>query len=127
MNAARWAALLFLGTGIVQVLTVPSTLDHIARTGEHPLVFGNVRSLAGPFDALGVDAVIALGWAFVALGAVEIVTGLLLWQSRKVGGILAAVATVLGVPFWLGFALPAWLIVGPLRAALVARAWKSLR
>lgn len=127
MNPIRWAAILFFVTGLAQVVFVPQTVAHIARHREHPLVFPGVRGLAGPFDALGLDAVIVLGGLFVVLGAVELLVAALLWRSRKLGGVLAAALCFPSLVFWIGFALPGWLIVGPLRMVLVWRGRDRLR
>lgn len=108
MNPIRWAAILFFLTGMAGVLFVPQTVVHIARYREHPLVFPGVRGLAGPFDALGLDAVVVLGVFFVVLGAIELLVAALLWRSRKLGGVLAAVLFVPSLVFWIGFATP-WL------------------
>lgn len=127
MNPIRWAAILFFLTGVAEVVFVPQTVAHIARHREHPLVFPGVRGLAGPFDALGIDAVVVLGVLFVALGAIELLVAALLWRSRKLGGALAAVLFVPGLVFWIGFALPGWLIAGPLRMILVWRGRDRLK
>jgi hypothetical protein len=127
VNPIKVASVVYLATSLAQVLIVPITLDHIARYREHPLVFPGVRGLAGPFDALGIDAVVTLGWLFVALGAGELLVAALLWRSRKLGGLLASVLFLPGLLFWIGFLLPAWLVVGPIRMALVARGWRTLR
>ena len=127
VNQIRWASVMYLLTGLSQVIAVPFTVAHIAREREHPLVFPGVRGLAGPFDALGIDAVVMLGVLFIALGAIELLIAALLWRMRKLGAVLAFVLFLPGLFFWVGFALPGWLLVGPLRVVLVARGWKSLR
>ncbi len=121
------AAILFLLTGVAELVSVPADVAFIARNRAHPLVPPGVHALAGPFDGFGIDAVVALGWLFVAFGAAELAVAVLLWRSRRAGGVLAAVLFLPGLFFWIGFALPFWLFAGTVRIALVARAWNTLR
>jgi hypothetical protein len=123
----RSASVLYLLTGLAQLIGVAETVVYIAENGEHPLRFPGVRGLAGPFDALGVDAVVALGILFVGLGAIELIVAILLWRARRPGGLLAGVLYLPSLLFWIGFGLPGWLVVGPARMALVARGWRTLR
>jgi hypothetical protein len=119
VNPIRWAAILFLLRGIDGVLFVPQTVVHIAR--EHPLVFPGVRGFAGPFDALGLDAVVDAWRATRRPRRLRAARHRSPVGSRKLGGVLAAVLFVPSLAFRAGFALPGWLNVGPLRMVLVWR------
>jgi hypothetical protein len=49
---------------------------------------GQFRALAGPFEALGMDAMIVLALLFSAINLLQILAGWWLWKSRRKGGIL---------------------------------------
>jgi len=126
LTPIRWAAILFALTGLFGVTGVLATVIHLARYREHPLVVG-IRGLAGPFDALGIDAVVVLGGLFVALSAIELLIAQLLWRSRKLGGVLALLLFPASLLLWVGFAVPFWLVAGPVRMVLLGRGWRTLR
>jgi hypothetical protein len=86
-----------------------------------------IRGLAGPFAALGIDAVILLALLFIAINLTFILAGYWLWKSHRKGGILAISLLVLSTVFWWGFSLPIPPIVGLLLAGLLAIGWKNLR
>ena len=123
----KGAAVLGALFGAVTAVTTPPVLLELQRTGELPISFG-VRALGGgPFEALPVQTLMVLGWAFVGLNVLELLAARWLWQGRRRGAWLALVLTLAGAPLWIGFMLPYWLIAGPLRAFLLWRGWSSLR
>jgi len=123
----KGAAVLGALFGAVTAVTTPPVLLELQRTGELPISFG-VRALGGgPFEALPVQTLMVLGWAFVGLNVLELLAARWLWQGRRRGAWLAVLLSIAGAPFWIGFALPHWLIVGPLRVVLLWRGWASLR
>ena len=87
---------------------------------------GQIRGLAGPFEALGMDAMILLALLFSVVNLLFIPAGYWLWKSRRKGGMLADSLLALSAVFWWGFALPIPPIVGLLLAGLLAAGWKSL-
>jgi len=87
---------------------------------------GQIRGLAGPFEALGMDAMILLALLFIVINLLYVLAGYRLWKSRRTGGILAVSLLVLSAVFWWGFGLPIPPIVGLLLAGLLAAGWKSL-
>jgi hypothetical protein len=122
----RIAALLFIadvGFGIA----MPITLAHLARTGELPMSPFGFRSFSGPFESLGRDAFTGLGWALVAVCALDVLAGIWLWQGKRRGARLGLATTPLALALGIGFALPFLLLLAPIRAALVVAGWRSLR
>ncbi len=122
----RIAALLFIadaGFGIA----MPFTLAHLARTGELPISPFGFRSFSGPFEQLGQGAFTVLGWALVAVCALDVLGGIWLWQGRRRGARLGLAMTPFAVALGVGFALPFLLLLAPIRAGLVLAGWRSLR
>jgi hypothetical protein len=83
--------------------------------------------LSGPFEQLGPGPFKALGWALVAVCALDVLAAIWLWQCRRRGlwlGLLTdGPALFLGV----GFALPFLLAGVPIRVALALAGRHSLR
>jgi hypothetical protein len=122
----RIAALLFIadaGFGIA----MPITLGHFARTGELPMSPFGFRSFSGPFEQLGSDAFTGLGWALVAVCALDVLVGIWLWQGKRRGARLGLATTPFALGLGIGFALPFLLLFAPIRAALVLAGWRNLR
>ena len=113
--------------GAITALGMLPVLLELQRTGELPLMFGVRAGGGGPFESLPASSLLALGWALVGLSILEPLAARWLWQGQRRGGRLAVLLTVAGAPFWIGFALPYWLVVGPLRVVLLWRGWASLR
>jgi hypothetical protein len=97
------------------------TLAHLARTGELPLSPFGFRSLSGPFEHLGHDVFIALGWVFVVVCALDVLAGVWLWRGHRRGGTLGLAMTPFVLILAVGFALPFLLLVAPIRAALAVK------
>ena len=112
--------------GVFQAVGIPPVLLELQRTGELPIIFGDRALGGGPFETLPFQTIVMLGWAFVGLSVLELVAAWWLWRGRRRGGRLALLLTVAGAPFWVGFLLPYWLVVGPLRLLLLWRGWRSL-
>lgn len=123
----RAASVLFLVGGILHLAGLPPVLLYLQENGELPVLLGERALGGGPFESLDPGVIALLGWAFVGLSALELLAARWLWQSRRAGGVLALVLSAAGAPFWIGFLLPYMLLVGPLRVALVALRWSSLR
>lgn len=115
----RAAAVVLVATGLGFGLPTPFILDHFARTGELPMTPWGFRALSGPFERLGPDAFIALGWAFAAVCMSDVAAGVLTWRGDRRGRRLAATVTPAGVGLGLGFALPFYLASIPIRSVLL--------
>jgi hypothetical protein len=47
-------------------------------------------ALGAPFEGLGADAFVALGWLLVATCVVDLVAGVMLWRGRRLGAWLGS-------------------------------------
>jgi hypothetical protein len=103
------------------------TVLHLRANGELPMTPWGFRSMAGPFEQLGEGPFIALGSAFVATCAVDIVAGVRLWQRRRDGLVLTLGTTLPAFGLALGFALPFMLVGVPLRVGLALAGRRALR
>jgi hypothetical protein len=90
-----------------------------------PMV-GPIRAWSGPFEALGMDAMILLAVLWAAINLLQILAGYWLWKSRRKGEILGISLLAVSVVFWWGFGLPNPPVLGLLLAGLLAAGWKSL-
>jgi hypothetical protein len=116
---------LFLGIGFGVGAVV--TLTHFARHGELPMTPWGFRSMSGPFEGLGAERFSMLGWAFVAVCALDTLAGIWLWQGRRRGTTLGMVTSPLALILGVGFALPFLLVSIPIRLGLTWAGRASLR
>lgn len=121
--AAAMYLLLGAGFGIGSVVT----LVHFVRHGELPLTPWGFRSMSGPFDELGPQRFIALGWALVGVCILDVLAGIWLWQGKRRGARLGLATSPLALALGVGFALPFLLAGVPMRAALVVAGRRGLR
>lgn len=87
---------------------------------------GGIRLMGGPFEILGLDALIVAGIGFVMVSALKILAAYWIWGSRKDGAVLQAILLGLSAIFWYGFALPLGPLLGVIQAVLLALAWRAL-
>jgi hypothetical protein len=85
------------------------------------------RSLSGPFEQLGVERFRILGWALVAVCALDVVAGVWLWQGRRRGAKLGVATSPIALVLGAGFALPFLLVGVPIRLGLFLAGRRSLR
>jgi hypothetical protein len=126
-TAITVAAVLYCWFGFAFIVSSVLIALYARRNGWLPVVFG-IEMLAGPFaDRFGVRGALAatIPWSIVNL--LEMLTGFWLWKSRKRGGKLGIALFFAGMIFWIGYALPIMVVVGPLRVLLIAWGWKTLR
>ena len=102
------------------------TMLHLAQNGELPMTPWGFRSMAGPFEELGQQTFSVLGWALVAICALDVLAGIWLLQHRRRGFNLGLVTAVPQVALGLGFALPFLLIGVPIRVVLALSGRRSL-
>jgi len=103
------------------------TLLHLAQNGELPMTPWGFRSMAGPFEELGQQTFSVLGWALVAICALDVLAGIWLVQGRRRGFRLGLVTAVPQFALGLGFALPFLLVGIPIRVVLAIAGRRSLR
>ena len=65
--------------------------------------------------------------AFFVLTLVAVIAGVLLWRGRRAGAMLTFALIPVEAIFWWGFALPIPPLLGVVRGALTAVAWRRLR
>lgn len=87
---------------------------------------GQIRGLAGPFEALGMDAMILLAMLFSVINQLQILAGYWLWKSHRKGGVLGISFLAVSSVFWWGFGQPIPPLVAILHVWLLAAGWKSL-
>ena len=104
--ATRAAAVSFVVLGVGFGAGAVVTLVYLDRNGELPMTPWGFRSMSGPFEALGQERFAALGWALVAVCALDVVAGLWLWQGRRRGLRLGLATTLPALGLAAGFALP---------------------
>jgi len=98
---------------------------YLLTRGTLPVLVG-VQLDGGPLsERLGSKAMAGLVALFVGVSSAEIVAGYWLRRSRRRGAVLALALLPIGAFFWVGFALPLWLVAGLPKAALLAIGWKD--
>ena len=105
--------------------TVP-TLYYAFSQGHLP-TFGSIRLMGGPFEKLGIEALIVAGIGYIIVSALKILAAYWLWNSRKDGAVIELILLGLSVIFWYGFALPLGPLLGIIQVVLLVFAWGSLR
>ena len=125
-RAVRAAAVMYLVMGVGFGVAAILTLVALARDGELPMTPWGFRSMSGPFDQLRPGPFSALGWAFVGVCVLDVVTGIWLWQGRRRGAWLGLVTTPLALGLGAGFALPFLILGAPIRASLLLAGRQSL-
>jgi hypothetical protein len=73
----------------------------------------------GPFEQIGIPTTVPLLVAFLLVAVAEAVAGVLLWNGRRAGSVLANVLLPIELVFWIGFALPFGPIIGLARTILI--------
>jgi hypothetical protein len=124
--ALRIAALCFVadaGFGIA----MPFTLAHLAHTGELPMTPFGFRSFSGPFEQLDRAVFMSLGWALLAVCAVDVLAGVWIWRGKRRGARLGMATSPFALALGVGFALPVLLLLVPIRTGLVLTGWRGLR
>jgi len=88
---------------------------------------GGIRLLGGgPFETLGIDALIVAGIVYVVVSALKIMAAYWLWNSRLDGAVLELILLGLSTIFWYGFVLPFGPVVGIAQVVLLVLVWRTL-
>jgi hypothetical protein len=127
-GAIRAAAVMYIALGLGFGIGTAITLDYYGREGELPMTPWGFRSLAGgSFEGLPREQFTALGLALIGVCALDVVSGIWLWQGRRRGAALGLATSPVALAIGAGFALPFLIIGVPIRAALVVAGRRSLR
>lgn len=108
------------------VFGVLPTLKYALTHRSLPTV-GPIRLLAGPVEALGIEAVIVTGLVFVVVSALKLLAAYWLWHARLDGAVFELILLGLSAIFWYAFELPFGPIGGVAQVILVVLAWPILR
>lgn len=120
------ASLLFYLDAFIWLIGTIPTLYYALMNQALPTL-GGIRLLAGPFEQLGINALIVAGMLYVSVSAFKILAGFWLWHGRKDGAVLGFVLLGLSVMFWYGFALPLGPALGIIELVLLLSAWRALK
>ena len=90
-----------------------------------PTVFG-IRLMEGPFESLGIDALMVAGIVFVVVSTFKVLGAYWLWNFRRDGAVLGLVLIWPSAIFWYGFALPLGPLLGIAELVLLIVCWRSL-
>lgn len=101
------------------------TLYYAFSQGRLP-TFGGIRLIGGPFEKLGLEALIVAGVGYIIVSGLKILAAYWLWSSRMDGAVLELILLGLSAIFWYGFALPLGPLLGIIQAVLLILAWRSL-
>jgi hypothetical protein len=121
------ASILYLVSGLGTLLVNVPIITYMMQNRTFPVVLG-IPLLGSRFaEKLGMDSMIAASLLFQIVNALDVLAGYWLWKSEKKGGRLGLIMVAVGLPFWILFELPLFLLAGPLRLIALAAGWKSLR
>lgn len=118
-------AIVILIDAVMWIIGVIPTLQYAFTHRVLPTV-GGIRLMGGPFEALGIDALIVAGIVYVVVSALKILAAFWIWNSRVDGAILELILLGLSAMFWYGFALPLGPLSGIAQLVLMALVWRSL-
>src|SRR5574341_573914 len=122
-------------TQLITVLAVVVTIDafiwiigvlptlYYAFTHRGLPTFVGIRLLSGPFEELGIDALIIAGIGYIIVSGLKILAAYWLWNSRMDGAVLELILLGLSAIFWYGFALPLGPLLGIIQVVLLALVW----
>ena len=118
------STVVFIDAFMWLVGTVP-TLYYAFSRGRLP-TFGGITLLGGPFERLGLNALIVAGIGYIIVSALKFLAAYWLWGSRMDGAVLELILLGLSAIFWFGFALPLGPLLGVIQVILLALVWKTL-
>lgn len=121
MNSPLMTALVIVVIldSLVWSVSVLAVLRYALTKNALPIL-GGIRLLGGgPFEALGLDTIVAAGIVFVVVSALKILAAYWLWNFRMDGAVLELILLALSAIFWYGFALPFGPVVGIIQLVLL--------
>ena len=119
------ASVLFYFDALAWSVGVVPTLYYAFVYEALPSVFG-IRLMGGPFEALGIDALMVAGIVFVVVSAFKFLAAYWLWNGRRDGAVLGLVLTLPSAVYWYGFALPLGPPLGIAELVLLIVVWRAL-
>lgn len=126
-RAIRASAVVHWVAGVGTAVVFTLELANLAREREIGTGIFGFPALSGPFERLGIERMLELGWAYVGLSLLEILAGILVWQRRRGGAWLSVGLIPPALVFWVGFALPFPPLVAAIRLWLLWAGRRALR
>jgi len=118
-------SILFSFDAFAWTVSVVPTLYYASAHKVLPTV-GGIRLIGGPFESLGIDAVIVAGIVFVFISALKLLATYWLWNSGRDGVVLDLILIWPSAIFWYGFALSLSPLLGIAELILVMLVWRAL-
>ena len=118
-------SVLFYIDAFIWFIGVIPTLYYASTYGALPTVMG-IRLMGGPFESLGIDALVVVGIIYGVVSALKGLAAYWLWHSRRDGAVLGLILLGLSPIFWYGFALPLGPLLGIAQLVLLMLVWRSL-
>jgi hypothetical protein len=91
-----------------------------------PMIAGRIKALSGPFEALGIDALIVAGLVFASFSTLKFLAAYWLWNGRLDGAVLQLTLIGASAVFWYGFRVPYGPVLGIPQLILIALVWPDL-
>jgi hypothetical protein len=107
------------------IVGVAPTLYYAFNHRALPTLAG-IRLMGGPFEQLGLDALIVAGIGYIIVSGLKILAAYWLWGARMDGAVLELILLGLSAIFWYGFALPLGPLLGVVQVILLALVWGTL-
>jgi hypothetical protein len=126
-RVARAAALAYVAPAVGFGIPIPFAMAYLARTGQLPMTPFGFRAYDGPIARSGQDAFRAVGVVLVGSCLIDVVSGIGLWRGRRRAAVVGLAATPLTLAMAYSFELPFLFAAIPIRVALAAGAWPTLR
>ena len=125
MRTARVRILAFLIVfdALAWGLGVLPTLHYALHHHELPM-FAGFRALSGPFEELGLNALIVAGIIFATISLLKLLAAYWTWHLRRDGLVLELILLAISAIFWYGFALPLGPLFGLPQVVLIVLDWK---
>jgi len=118
---------LVLLDALISTLGVLPMLYYALTHKRLPTIFWNIKALSGPFEALGIETLVAAGLVFVAFSALKFLSAYWLWNTRLDGAVFQLILLGVSAIFWYGFAVPYGPLLGLPQFVLIALVWSTLR
>jgi len=121
------AAILYLVTGLgYSIGTIPVT-RYLINNRTLPAFWGIHFYAGGFFDRRGINYVIAASITYIVLGVLFLFVAYLLWNSMKLGGIVALVLFPIVILVSIGALAPFPWVIEPIKIVLVLIGWATLK
>lgn len=109
-------------------IPTPFVASHLLRERTLPTFMGLFPMYGGGlFDRLSPEFFAVLLGLFMAVCALQVYAGWLLWNGQLLGALIALAVVPIEVVFWVGFAVPFPPLIAVARLGLLAAGWSALR